>query len=74
VNKDTWFAFLWTIALSDHLGDVMEAVEAFGEIEGLELPPKELDLAQWISWLENNGWSSDAPSLWEMKCRLTEGG
>lgn len=44
INERMWLRFLWTLSLSDHIGDASEAVRAFAEKAGLPVPG---DYAEW---------------------------
>jgi hypothetical protein len=49
---DVWLRFLYTFALSDHLGDASESVRSMGELLSLPVPPDDADLDQWCEWVK----------------------
>jgi hypothetical protein len=55
MSEKLWLHFLWSFALSDHLGDASEAVRSFAEREGLPMPPDDADLDEWLDWLREKG-------------------
>ena len=65
MNREIWFAFLWGIGLSDHLGDVAGEVEQLGKILELETP--ECGTDGYVDWLKERGWGDGSPSLWVTK-------
>ena len=50
-----WLRFLWSFALSDHLGDASEAVRGYAAKVGLPMPPDDADLDEWTEWLREQG-------------------
>jgi len=64
-QKELWLRFLWSFALSDHLGDAADSLHAYAEKAGLPMPwaTAELDVAEedqtpensWIGWIRSQG-------------------
>lgn len=55
ITKDDWLRFLWSFALSDHMGDAGNSVHTFAERLGLPMPPDDCDFEDWIDWLKTQG-------------------
>lgn len=65
-QRRLWLHFLWSFALSDHLGDACEAVRSYAKRAGLPIPGPyaELDTASkdpdesWLAWVRSQGVAS----------------
>lgn len=64
-DHELWLRFLWSFALSDHLGDAADALREYAEKAGRPMPADdaELDVAEddqtaensWLGWVKAQG-------------------